>query len=193
MERRQSTKRKVLETRLRKENGLDSRVGRKGSGSSSERVRSRTSDRRCSGGHLAKRGCGFIRRSALCARGIGVLLEDILHQFRGSQLRRKPLCQGNRQAIQHRALRTRRESEPGPADRHRRYGLLFGRAVRRRRSSTAVVPVHDESPVSNEKISVEYRLKRFVEGSLLPADEAHTYWNGAFSRAQQQGLLYRMN
>jgi len=48
-------------------------------------------------------------------------------------------------------------------------------------------------PVSNEKISLEYRLKRFVEGSLLPADEAHTYWNGAFSRAQQQGLLYRMN
>jgi asparagine synthase (glutamine-hydrolysing) len=48
-------------------------------------------------------------------------------------------------------------------------------------------------PVSNEKISFEYKLKRFVEGSFLPADEAHTYWNGAFSRAQQQGLLHRMN
>lgn len=46
-------------------------------------------------------------------------------------------------------------------------------------------------PVSNEKISLEYKLKRFVEGSLLPPDEAHTYWNGAFSRAQQQEILHR--
>lgn len=48
-------------------------------------------------------------------------------------------------------------------------------------------------PVSSEKISFEYKLKRFVEGSFLPADEAHTYWNGAFSRTQQQGILARMN
>jgi len=44
-------------------------------------------------------------------------------------------------------------------------------------------------PVSNEKISLEYKLKRFLEGSLLPADEAHTYWNGTFSEAQQRNLL----
>ena len=48
-------------------------------------------------------------------------------------------------------------------------------------------------PVSDDKISVEYKLKRFVEGSLLPADEAHTYWNGSFSRAQQDQLLSRGN
>jgi len=48
-------------------------------------------------------------------------------------------------------------------------------------------------PVSNEKISLEYKLKRFVEGSLLPPDEAHTYWNGAFSRAQQEKILSRTN
>jgi asparagine synthase (glutamine-hydrolysing) len=40
-------------------------------------------------------------------------------------------------------------------------------------------------PVSNDKISLEYKVKRFLEGSLLPADEAHTYWNGTFSAAQQ--------
>jgi asparagine synthase (glutamine-hydrolysing) len=44
-------------------------------------------------------------------------------------------------------------------------------------------------PVSNDKISFEYKLKRFLEGSLLPADEAHTYWNGTFSEKQQKELL----
>ena len=44
-------------------------------------------------------------------------------------------------------------------------------------------------PVSNDKISFEYKMKRFLEGSLLPSDEAHTYWNGSFSEAQQAELL----
>lgn len=48
-------------------------------------------------------------------------------------------------------------------------------------------------PVSDEKISFEYKMKRFLEGSLLPPDEAHTYWNGSFSRAQQADLLLRSN
>jgi asparagine synthase (glutamine-hydrolysing) len=48
-------------------------------------------------------------------------------------------------------------------------------------------------PVSNEKIPFEYKLKRFLEGSLLSPDEAHTYWNGAFSRTQQEQLLLRTN
>jgi asparagine synthase (glutamine-hydrolysing) len=48
-------------------------------------------------------------------------------------------------------------------------------------------------PVSDDKISFEYKLKRFLEGSLLSPDEAHTFWNGAFSRAQQQELLLRVN
>ena len=44
-------------------------------------------------------------------------------------------------------------------------------------------------PVSNEKISFEYKAKRFLEGSLLHSDEAHAYWNGAFSKEQQCELL----
>ncbi len=44
-------------------------------------------------------------------------------------------------------------------------------------------------PVSNDKISFEYKMKRFLEGTFLPPDEAHTYWNGPFSKAQQHGLL----
>ena len=40
-------------------------------------------------------------------------------------------------------------------------------------------------PVSDEKISFEYKLKRFLEGCLLPPDQAHVYWNGTFSAAQK--------
>jgi asparagine synthase (glutamine-hydrolysing) len=48
-------------------------------------------------------------------------------------------------------------------------------------------------PVSDEKIGLEYKVKRFLEGSLLPPDEAHVYWNGSFSRSQQMKLLLRTN
>ena len=42
--------------------------------------------------------------------------------------------------------------------------------------------------VSDEKISLEYKLKRFLEGSLLPPDEAHLYWNGAFSELEKKSF-----
>lgn len=48
-------------------------------------------------------------------------------------------------------------------------------------------------PVSDDKISFEYKLKRFLEGSLLPADEAHVYWNGTFSDGQQKRFLRASN
>lgn len=44
-------------------------------------------------------------------------------------------------------------------------------------------------PVSDEKISFEYQLKRFLEGSLMPPDRAHVYWNGTFSDEQKSVLL----
>lgn len=40
-------------------------------------------------------------------------------------------------------------------------------------------------PVSDEKISLEYKLKRWIEGSWLDADEAHFFWNGTFSPEQR--------
>jgi asparagine synthase (glutamine-hydrolysing) len=39
-------------------------------------------------------------------------------------------------------------------------------------------------PVSDEKISLEYKLKRWIEGSFLHPDEAHFFWNGTFSPGQ---------
>jgi len=45
-------------------------------------------------------------------------------------------------------------------------------------------------PVSDDKISFEYKLKRFLEGSLMTPDRAHVYWNGTFSEAQKRALLH---
>jgi asparagine synthase (glutamine-hydrolysing) len=43
-------------------------------------------------------------------------------------------------------------------------------------------------PVSDDKISLEYTLKRFLEGTFLPPLEAHYYWNGGFSVRERQAL-----
>ena len=39
-------------------------------------------------------------------------------------------------------------------------------------------------PVSDEKIGLEYKVKRWAKGICLDADEAHFFWNGTFSREQ---------
>src|SRR5208282_1558036 len=44
-------------------------------------------------------------------------------------------------------------------------------------------------PVSDDKISLEYMAKRFLEGCLLPPERAHVYWNGTFSDAAKAGLV----
>jgi asparagine synthase (glutamine-hydrolysing) len=44
-------------------------------------------------------------------------------------------------------------------------------------------------PVSDEKISFEYKVKRFLEGSLLEPSHAHVYWNGTFSDEEKQSLI----
>ncbi len=44
-------------------------------------------------------------------------------------------------------------------------------------------------PVSDDKISFEYQLKRFLEGCQMSPQRAHVYWNGTFSNAQKAALL----
>jgi asparagine synthase (glutamine-hydrolysing) len=46
-------------------------------------------------------------------------------------------------------------------------------------------------PVSDEKISFEYALKRFLEGCRMPAERAHVYWNGTFSDDGKRSLMQR--
>ncbi len=48
-------------------------------------------------------------------------------------------------------------------------------------------------PVSDEKIGIEYKLKRWLEGSLLHPDEAHFFWNGTFSNAQRKRICPSSN
>jgi asparagine synthase (glutamine-hydrolysing) len=43
-------------------------------------------------------------------------------------------------------------------------------------------------PVSDDKISFEYKLKRFLQGSLLSPEAAHVFWNGTFSDEERQSL-----
>ena len=44
-------------------------------------------------------------------------------------------------------------------------------------------------PVSDDKISLEYKLKRGLEGSELDPDEAHFFWNGTFSAEQRRRIM----
>jgi len=46
-------------------------------------------------------------------------------------------------------------------------------------------------PVSDEKISFEYKAKRFLEGTLMSPERAHVYWNGTFSDAEKRALVRR--
>jgi asparagine synthase (glutamine-hydrolysing) len=44
-------------------------------------------------------------------------------------------------------------------------------------------------PVSDDKISFEYKLKRFLEGSTVSPERAHVFWNGTFSDLEKRALL----
>ncbi len=67
-----------------------------------------------------------------------------------------------------------------------RYAALARRAPRV--LLRAAYDVVRRIPVSDEKIGLEYKLKRFLSGALLPRDEAHFYWNGTFSNSEQRAL-----
>jgi asparagine synthase (glutamine-hydrolysing) len=58
---------------------------------------------------------------------------------------------------------------------------------------TACTAANHLIPVSQRKIGLEYKVKRMLEGSLLPPDEAHLFWNGSFSQVQKIDLLPGLN
>src|SRR5204862_3226593 len=43
--------------------------------------------------------------------------------------------------------------------------------------------------VSNDKIGLDYKVSRLFEGSFLPPEEAHFFWNGTFAAGQRRELL----
>ncbi len=44
-------------------------------------------------------------------------------------------------------------------------------------------------PVSDDKISFEYKVKRFLQGSLMEQGKAHLFWNGTFSDEEKDQLF----
>jgi asparagine synthase (glutamine-hydrolysing) len=44
-------------------------------------------------------------------------------------------------------------------------------------------------PVSDDKISFEYKIKRFLEGCLMSPARAHVYWNGTFADNAKAALV----
>lgn len=44
-------------------------------------------------------------------------------------------------------------------------------------------------PVSDDKISFEYKLKRFLQGSLLAPELAHVFWNGTFAEREKSEIF----
>ncbi len=68
-----------------------------------------------------------------------------------------------------------------------RYNALARRIPARLRQAALAFAMH--LPVSDEKIGFEYRLKRFLQGTLLTPEMAHVFWNGTFSEAEKQRLF----
>jgi asparagine synthase (glutamine-hydrolysing) len=68
-----------------------------------------------------------------------------------------------------------------------RYHVMARTIPVRMRQAALACAMH--LPVSDEKISFEYKIKRFLQGSLLSPEMAHVFWNGTFSEAEKQRLF----
>ncbi len=70
------------------------------------------------------------------------------------------------------------------ANRYRRASALIPRPLLRGALRCAQV-----LRASNEKIGFDYKLKRFLQGSLLSPEAAHVFWNGTFSEDEKARLF----
>ncbi len=70
------------------------------------------------------------------------------------------------------------------ADRYRKLAERLPRFIRRAALIGAL-----QLPVSDEKISFEYKLKRFLHGTLLSSEAAHVFWNGTFTDDEKRRLF----
>jgi asparagine synthase (glutamine-hydrolysing) len=68
---------------------------------------------------------------------------------------------------------------------------LLARTIRRLPSRTLdlMQAVMRRWPASDEKISFEYKVKRFLEGCRMSPERAHVYWNGTFSEGEKLTLV----
>jgi len=70
------------------------------------------------------------------------------------------------------------------ADRYHRWTQGLPRTLR-----SAACSLSQCWPVSDEKLSFEYKLKRFWRGSMLTPEEAHVFWNGGFCEGEKRELF----
>jgi len=70
------------------------------------------------------------------------------------------------------------------ADRYNRYFSLLPRTLR-----SAALSLVRHIPASDEKIGLDYKIKRFIEGSLLSPEAAHVFWNGTFTELEKRQFL----
>ena len=72
-------------------------------------------------------------------------------------------------------------------------GDKYARALRRVPEAARRVALRLASGLraSDEKIGLEYKIQRLLEGSFLKPAEAHLFWNGTFSEAQKKHLHLR--
>jgi len=69
------------------------------------------------------------------------------------------------------------------ADRLHRSAVLLPLLIRKMALACAL-----RMPVSDEKIGLEYKVKRFLQGTLLSPGDAHIFWNGTFTEQEKQAL-----
>ncbi|WP_047487065.1 asparagine synthase (glutamine-hydrolyzing) [Terriglobus sp. TAA 43] len=70
------------------------------------------------------------------------------------------------------------------ADMYAQRARIVPRAVRRLSLHLA-----NTLPASNKKIGLDYKLQRFLHGTLLDEGQSHVFWNGTFSRHQRRQLM----
>jgi asparagine synthase (glutamine-hydrolysing) len=70
------------------------------------------------------------------------------------------------------------------ADRYRRASAMMPRPMLR-----AAMGCANRLRASDEKIGFDYKLKRFLQGSLLSPEAAHVFWNGTFSEEEKRALF----
>jgi len=70
------------------------------------------------------------------------------------------------------------------ADTYARRARLVPRGLRRLSLHSA-----NRLPASNKKIGLDYKLQRFLQGTLLDERSSHVFWNGTFSQTQRRDLM----
>ena len=74
------------------------------------------------------------------------------------------------------------------ADKYARRARMVPRSIRRLSLRSA-----NRLRASNKKIGLDYKLQRFLHGTLLDERSSHIFWNGTFSQEQRSQLMVSQN